>query len=100
MPRGHIHCAIISGFTKASNTRWRGARLYEAGALQHLEVARHRGQRHVERLRQLAHRRLAARQARKERTSCGIRKGGEGGRELVHRGSYLTDMLNTSQGVR
>jgi len=49
----------------------------QAGLLQHAQVPRHRRQRHVERLRQLAGRRPAARKPLEDRPARGVREGGE-----------------------
>src|SRR3954447_20376100 len=67
----------------------------QARALEHLEMPRYRGQAHLERLRQLADRRLALGQAREDGATRGIGEGGEGSAEVV--GGHLTRMLNNEE---
>src|SRR5829696_3621006 len=57
----------------------------QAGAFQHLQVARNRGQAHRQRLRQLAHGRLALRQAREYRAPSWVGESGEREAELIGR---------------
>src|SRR5215210_2116190 len=64
----------------------------QARSLEHLEVARDRGQAHRKRLRQLAHRRLALGEAGQDRAARRIGESGEGEAELI--GLHVTYGLN------
>ena len=73
----------------------------EARALEHLEVAGHGGEADGQRLRKIAHRRLALRELAQKRAPGRIGERGEGGAELVRRHQpYLTTSLNTAQARR
>src|SRR5438034_11251908 len=67
----------------------------EAGVLEHLEVLRNRGKRHVERLRELGDRSLPRREAREDRPPGRVGDGSERRAQAVGRhGLCCTSRLN------
>ena len=66
----------------------------EPGPLQHLEVLRHRGEAHVERLGQLRHRGLPLHQAIEDGATGRIGERGEGQAERVHRFDLTSRLIN------
>src|SRR5918992_4173826 len=76
----------------------RAASRYEAGALQHLQVLRHRLQGDRERLGQLVHGRLALREPLQDRAPSRVGEGRECGAELVYRHVVIICLVDKPLG--
>src|SRR3954469_2933082 len=103
LPEATVTPEPVRGVPQPGGLQSRGAELRaapardQAGALQHLQVLRHRLHAHGERLGQLVHRRLALRQPREDLAASRIGERREGGAQLLGRHAALPQVYSTDR---